>query len=186
MRAVRADAPEGGMGRLAAGVPGRMGPLKLAPAEGPRPFEAGARKGRGPASWRPIKGLAVSSTALAGCGRGRDGRGCGEREGPRTVRHEGATDPSPEGHGSVTGVRPRHGDVGNPTLPPVLSNGHAPDPSIPVGKGPPGAGKCDVPGISVTDWAEAWKLSGGIVTEVRPRAVPVTPPSRKSDLAPSL
>src|SRR6201996_9359367 len=35
---------------------------------------------------------AVSATALAGCGRGRDGRGCGEWEKP----HAGATDLSPK------------------------------------------------------------------------------------------
>jgi len=37
-------------------------------------------------------------------------------------------------------------------------------PSISGLKGPPGAGKCDVPGIFVTDPAEAWKLPGLIVT----------------------
>jgi len=96
----------------------------------------------------------------------------------------------------VTGVRPRHGDVGNSTLPPVLSNTdlraacieapigaqrHAAR-SRPLRKGPSGAGKCDVPGISVNDPAEVWNHSKGIVTEVRPPPVPVTPPSRKSDL----
>jgi len=45
---------------------------------------------------------------------------------------------------------------------------------------------CDVPGIFVDERAEVWKLSDPIVTEVRPPLVPVTPPSRKSDLAPSL
>jgi len=58
--------------------------------------------------------------------------------------------------------------------------------SIPAEKGPPKPSKCDVPGISVTDRAEVWKLPDTIVTEVRPRTVPVTPPSRKSDLLPSL
>jgi len=53
-------------------------------------------------------------------------------------------------------------------------------------KGPPRAGKCDVPGIFVDDPAEVWKLSDTIVTEVRPPPVPVTPPSRKSDFAPSM
>ena len=50
----------------------------------------------------------------------------------------------------------------------------------------PGAGKCDVPGIFVADRAEVWDLSDPIVTEVRPPPVPVTAPSRKSDLPPSL
>jgi len=39
-------------------------------------------------------------------------------------------------------------------------------PSIPARKGPPGAGKCDVLGISVTDRAEVWNLPDTIVTEV--------------------
>ena len=43
---------------------------------------------------------------------------------------------------------------------------------------------CDVPGIFVADRAEVSNLSDPIVTEVRPRTVPVTPPSRKSDLLP--
>jgi len=53
-------------------------------------------------------------------------------------------------------------------------------------KGLPGAGKCDVPGIFVNDPAEVWNLPDTIVMEVRPRTVPVTPPSRKSDLLSSL
>src|SRR2546426_5900132 len=65
-------------------------------------------------SWRPGKGRAVSSTALAGCGRGRDGRVCGECGGILA----GGTR---EGHGSLTDVRPRHTDGGNVTLPPVFS-----------------------------------------------------------------
>jgi len=50
-------------------------------------------------------------------------------------------------------------------------------------KGPPGAGKCDVPGIFVNDPAGVWNLPDTIVTEVRPPPVPVTPPPRKSDIA---
>src|ERR1700761_9693101 len=45
--------------------------------------------------WRRAPGereAAVSATARAGCGRGRDGRGCGERE----KLHAGATDQWPE------------------------------------------------------------------------------------------
>jgi len=60
------------------------------------------------------------------------------------------------------------------------------DPSIPARKGPQRAGKCDVPGIFVTDRAEVWNLPDTGVTEVRPPPVPVPPPSRKSDLLPSL
>src|SRR6201996_8515713 len=48
-------------------------------------------KGRGVAGLAPGKReAAVSATALAGCGRGRDGRGCGEWE----RLHAGATDES--------------------------------------------------------------------------------------------
>ena len=61
-----------------------------------------------------------------------------------------------------------------------------PRPSIPARKEPLRAGKCDVPGIFVNDRAEVWNLPDGIVTEVRPPPVPVTPPSRKPDPAPSL
>ncbi len=54
----------------------------------PDPATAGSsvrsRRQTGP---RAERDPAVSSTALAGCGRGRDGRECGKR--PR-VRHEGA------------------------------------------------------------------------------------------------
>jgi len=46
--------------------------------------------------------------------------------------------------------------------------------------------ECDVPGIFVTDRAEVWDLPDTGVTEVRPPPVPVPPPSRKSDLLPSL
>jgi len=49
-------------------------------------------EGTVPRKLAPDKGRAVSATALAGCGRGRDGRVCGEREDPWSVRHEGATD----------------------------------------------------------------------------------------------
>jgi len=80
-------------------APGRDRPLKLAPGKDEAP-KAGARKGRLPASWRPIKGRAVSSTALAGCGRGRDGRvaGGGGTRGASVTRepripHRRDTDP---------------------------------------------------------------------------------------------
>jgi len=46
----------------------------------------------------------------------------------------------------------------------ALGRPHVPGPSIPAREGPPGAGRCDVPGIFVTDPAEAWKLPGLIVT----------------------
>jgi len=62
----------------------------------------------------------------------------------------------------------------------------APGPPVPAREGPRRAGRGDVPGISVTDRAEVWRLSDTIVTEVRPRDVPVTPSSRKSDFASSL
>ena len=83
---------------------------------------AGAERDVAPRSWRP-EGTRPRKLA-PGEGTGRlvhgPGRlwpwprrpGRGERGDPWSVRHEGATDPSPEGHGSVTGVRPRHGDVG--------------------------------------------------------------------------
>jgi hypothetical protein len=61
---------------------GRVG---LAPGGGMRPGRAAAR----------VRDVAVSATALAGCGRGRDGRGCeGAEEGSRED-HGSATDPSP-------------------------------------------------------------------------------------------
>jgi len=174
----------GGTGPLLAGAGGKgRGLVKPAPGRD-GPSEAGVRKGRGALKLSPEKGRAVSSTALAGCGRGRDGRGCGEQRnrhgsvpGPRPTGVDGrfpngqgsaaflirvyggyrtphiptrpawfemvairpfrtteipdrsdslplATDPSPVGHGSVTGVRPRHGDAGKSSLPPVLSNSH--------------------------------------------------------------
>ena len=98
-----------------------------------------------------------------------------------------ATDPSPGCHGSVTEVGPRHEDAGNAGLLPVLPDGdgraRALDPTgggssararpRPSGPGPrraPEGRGCDVPGISVTDRAEVWRLSDPIVTEVRPRA----------------
>jgi len=37
-------------------------------------------------------------------------------------------------------------------------------PSIPARKGPSGAERCDVPGISLTDPAGVWKLPDPIVT----------------------
>src|SRR5271156_2943816 len=59
---------------------------------------SGSGKGRGPGSRRPGKGRAVSSTARAGCGRGRDGRVCGERGGILAGGSRGSderdTDPS--------------------------------------------------------------------------------------------
>jgi len=48
------------------------------------------------------KGRAVSSTARAGCGRGRDGRGCGEWR----KRHGGATATPPPGATEVSGDVP--------------------------------------------------------------------------------
>jgi len=38
------------------------------------------------------------------------------------------------------------------------------DPPIRAEKGPPGAGRCDVPGIFVNDPGEVWKLPDPIVT----------------------
>jgi len=97
----------------------------------------------------------------------------------------------------VTGVRPRHGDVGKSSVPPVSSDGHRCAVDLRSGirtKGRPHALRAlspapratrgerafDVPGISVTDRAEVWSLSDPIVTEVRPRTVPVTPLPRKA------
>src|SRR5271156_2211701 len=67
------------------------------------PREAGARE----------RDAAVSATARAGCGRGRDGRGLWS--GGRVAGG------SRECHGSVTDVGPRHTDAGDVTLPPVFS-----------------------------------------------------------------
>src|SRR3954447_8839502 len=73
-------------GRLTGGK--GWGRLKLAPGEGTRGVSASP---------------AVSATALAGCGRGRDGRECGSGRGslPRAprVRHGRGTDPSPKARG---------------------------------------------------------------------------------------
>src|ERR1700761_9858339 len=61
--------------------------------EGTGPGRAGAREGMVRSKLSPgVRGAAVAATALAGCGRGRDGRGCGEWEKP----HAGATDESPK------------------------------------------------------------------------------------------
>jgi hypothetical protein len=54
-----------------------------------------------------------------------------------------------------------------------------PDPRSRPGKGPPGAGECDVPGVFVNDPSEVWRLPDLPVTKVRPPPVPVTPPSRR-------
>ena len=63
-----------------------------------------------------VRDAAVSATALAGCGRGRDGRGCGEWE-----------KLSRERHGSVAEVPPRHGDGKKSRVPPrfFMHRGHA-------------------------------------------------------------
>jgi hypothetical protein len=82
--------------------------------------------------WHRTQGLsasaAVSATTLAGCGRGRDGRGCGGLGGSpgraARLRHGGGTDASREGHGSVTGLASREGDAGKVTLLCVLGNTH--------------------------------------------------------------
>src|SRR5215471_332865 len=68
------------------------------------------------AGCRPGRDVAVSATALAGCGRGRDGRGCG---GWRN-RDGGVTDAARERHRCVTGVGPGHEDPGKVTLPCVF------------------------------------------------------------------
>ena len=122
---------------------------------------------------------------------------------PRMARVSNHADPRSSYRGSKSTPQvdfeprelPAAGDAGNSTLPPVLCNtdrgavdlasgyrtlgrprvsGPRPWP----GK-PPGAGKCDVPGIFVTDPAEVWRLSDPIVTEVRLPHVPVTPLPRK-------
>jgi len=46
----------------------------------------------------------------------------------------------------------------------TLGRPHVPGPRSWPGKGPPGAGRCDVPGIFVTDPAEVWRLYDPIVT----------------------
>ena len=69
------------------------------------------------------KGRAVSATALAGCGRARDGRVGGERRirdrGAEFAgdRHEGVAGVGRERHGTLTGDGPRDEDAGNFTLP---------------------------------------------------------------------
>jgi len=79
------------------------------------------------------------------------------------------------------GRRIRDGDAGNSTLPPVLSDTdggavdltsgyrtsgrpRVPGPLVPARKGPPGAGRCEVPGVFVTDRAGVWRLPDPIVT----------------------
>ena len=65
---------------------------------------------------------AVSATALAGCDRGRDGRGCGEWRGSLDAS---ATGSSREGHGSRHGrLASRDRERGKSTLPCVLGNSH--------------------------------------------------------------
>jgi len=46
----------------------------------------------------------------------------------------------------------------------TLGRPHVPGSSIPAREGPPHAGKRDVPGVSVTDPAEVWRLPDPIVT----------------------
>jgi len=236
-----------------------MGTRRLAPWGRDEGSSSWRSEGMGPASCRQDKGRAVSSTALAGCGRGRDGRVAGSggtvteasREclGDAPTGAEGrfpngqgsaafpirvyggyrtphiptrpawfemvairpfrtteipdrsdslplATDPSPVGHGSVTEVGPRHGDVGNSTLPPVSSpthagavvlrsgirtkaRPHALGASSPAPRATRGERACDVPGIFVTDRAGVWNNSDSDVTEVRHPPVHVTAPPRK-------
>ena len=63
---------------------------------------------------------AVSATALAGCGRGRDGRGCEEW---RYLAHASASGSSREGRGCATEGSLRDRDRGKSTLPCVFPNG---------------------------------------------------------------
>jgi len=164
--------------------------------------QAVARKGSRPASWRPvgIRPRKLSPGVRDAPLSPRPGQAVAVARVAGMKQVEGS---SREGHGTVTGVRRRHEERENSGLPPVLCNTdlraacieapigaqrHAARfrASNPAGKGPPRAGKCDVPGISVTVRAEVWNLPDGIVTEVRPPPVPAAPPSRKSDFAPSL
>ena len=78
-----------GRGKLAPGGegvrPGKLapgkgcGPVGLARGERMRPRKLAPGKGCGPVELAPgERDAAVSATALAGCGRGRDGRECGK------------------------------------------------------------------------------------------------------------
>src|SRR6201996_9303695 len=129
-------------------------------------------KGRGVAGLAPGKReAAVSATALAGCGRGRDGRGCGEWE----RLHAGATDERPkcllvtEMSGSPvflpssTTLRSRDGSLGGLWRPQLSERVTGP-------RSRPSEGRqCDVPDIFVTGPISPTSLSGGTVTEVRLR-----------------
>src|ERR1700761_5844209 len=130
--------------------------------------------------WRRAPGereAAVSATALAGCGRGRDGRGCGEREKP----HAGATDERPkcllvtEMSGSPvflpssTTLRSRDGSLGGLWRPQLSER-------VTGSRSRPSEGReCDVPGIFVNDRPSSTSLSNRTVTEVRLRAIPGPP-----------
>ena len=128
---------------------------------------------------------AVSSTALAGCGRGRDGRGCEEwRRSPRRApraRHGRCAERSSPSHGSVTRLASRDRERGKSTLPCVSPDGQGSpcrfmvaqrpkvdarpvDPLPRPRKGPDvteGRGKCGVPGVFGTGLRQVWHLSRG-------------------------
>ena len=88
---------------------GRMGPAKLSPGYGSRPGRAGASgKGFGPSeAGARERDATVSSTAPAGCGRGRDGRDRGWRRGFGPGCDASVPEGSRERHGTVTEERRR-------------------------------------------------------------------------------
>jgi hypothetical protein len=142
-----------------------MGPAKLAPGEGTWPGKL-APGGRDPA---------VSSTTPAGCGRGRDGRVCGEwRKGPGSA--SGAPQIRHRRWSSSQRCRERRSSFR--LLQTFESRDHGLTPYGVVNPcsafqaleiGPQGAGECDVLGIFVNGPASPTSLSGRTVTEVRLR-----------------
>jgi hypothetical protein len=110
----------------------------------------------------------------------------------RRISPGSVTRASREGRATATEVGPRHREAEDVTLPPVffrrcnhvtvvLGPCRGPDarsafPALDLGL--LRAGKCDVPGIFVTDRAALTSLSGETITEVRLRADPVPSPPR--------
>ncbi len=142
-------------GRAAARPGEGSGRVGLAPAGGVQ-AGSGWRPARVPAarSWRPMKGRAVSATARAGCGRARDGRGCGEWRN-RRGRVTGA---SRNRHRRGSSSQRRREVLTSSRLPPTLQRrgrlwGCYGDPKVDSASrtsenGLLKASKCDVPGIS--------------------------------------
>src|SRR4051794_3161946 len=138
-----------------------------------------AGKGRWPSRPRPWQAVAVAETA-------GDVRSVG-------IVHASATGSSREGHGSVTGLRPRHGNRGKSTLPRMLSNSHGHDASFVVAMattklaarfsalhpGPKSARRCLKAAGSV-------EFPASSSTTRALRGISRASLSRKSDLGPSL